>query len=65
MPLFNVIFITRVVPHINAEATGKKLSVTEVAENGEVTSHPVIINDLKVAGPKRFGEVATIFLTSG
>ena len=44
---------------------GKKLSVTEVAENGEVTSHPVIINDLKVAGPKRFGEVATIFLTSG
>ena len=63
--VFSEIFMTMVAPNVNAEATGKKLSVTEVAENGEVTSHPVIINDLKVAGPKRFGEVATIFLTSG
>ena len=63
--VFSEIFMSMVVPNVNAEATGKKLSVTEVAENGEVTSHPVIINDLKVSGPKRFGEVATIFLTSG
>ena len=63
--VFSQIFMSMIVPNVDAEATGKKLSVTEVAENGEVASHPVIIDDLKVSGPKRFGEVATIFLTSG
>ena len=45
-----------------SEATGEKLAVTETGMDGSIKEHPVECDALKIAGPKRQGEVVTMSL---
>jgi len=56
------IFDQHIKDKIDCEATGEKLAVTETGMNGSIKEHPVECDALKIAGPKRQGEVVTMSL---